>query len=297
MAQAGSEVAPERLRFDYTQPEKPSPEQLQRVEDEVNAQILLANPVQAVVRGLDEAKGMGFTALFGEKYGERVRTLQVGDYSRELCGGTHVQNSGNIGAFRITTEAAIAAGTRRIEAVTGTVALQMARDERLTLAGLSAVLKVPAAKVVERVGELTEELKKVRKDLEKALAPDLGKELDTLRAAVVEHQGVRTVVFERPGLETKDAQDLIRMAHKALDPMVAVVLAPKDGEVAVVTGVATALVGKIKAGDLLKAVTAVLGGGGGGKPEMAQGKGKDGSKLAEAVAAAIAALRAAGLRP
>jgi alanyl-tRNA synthetase len=297
VAQAGSEVAPERLRFDYTQPEKPSAEQLQRVEDEVNAQILLANPVQAVVRGLDEAKGMGFTALFGEKYGERVRTLQVGDYSRELCGGTHVQNSGNIGAFRITTEAAIAAGTRRIEAVTGTVALQMARDERLTLATLANSLKVSTAKVVERVGELTDELKKVRKDLEKALAPDLGKELATLRTQVVEHQGVRTVVFERPGLETKDAQDLIRMAHKALDPLAVVVLAPKDGEVAVVTVVATALVAKVKAGDLLKAVTAVLGGGGGGKPEMAQGKGKDGSKLAEATAAAIAALRAAGLRP
>jgi len=162
VSQAGSEVAPERLRFDYTHPEKPSPEQLQRIEEEVNAQILLASPVQAVVRDLAEARSAGFMALFGEKYGDRVRTLQVGEFSRELCGGTHVQNSGNIGAFRITTETAVSAGTRRMEAVTGTIALQMSRDERRLLSDLAQNLKVAPAKVGERVGELVEELKKVR---------------------------------------------------------------------------------------------------------------------------------------
>jgi alanyl-tRNA synthetase len=296
VSQAGSEVAPERLRFDYTQPEKPTLEQLQRVEDEVNAQILLCNPVQAVVRGLDEAKGMGFVALFGEKYGESVRTLQVGDFSKELCGGTHVQNSGNIGAFRITAETAVAAGTRRLEAVTGTAALQLAREERQALATLANQLKVPTGKVVDRVQELGEELKRVRKELDKALAPDLDQELARLRAAVVEHQGARTVVFERPGLQTKDAQELLKLLHKACDPVAAVLLSPIDGEVSVVAGVAAGLTARVKASDLVKAVTNVIGGGGGGRPEMAQGKGKDATRVGAAREAAVAALRAAGLR-
>ncbi len=296
VSQAGSEVSPERLRFDYTQPEKPTAEQLQRVEDEINAQILRANDALAVVRKLDDARAAGFMALFGEKYGETVRTLQVGEFSKELCGGTHVKNTGNIGSFRIVSDAAVAAGTRRIEAVTGTGALEMARQERLQVAALSAALKVPAAKVVERVGELGDELKKLRKDLEKALAPDLDVELTKLRAAAVAHQGTNTVVYERPGLQTKDAQELLKRAQKALDPFVGVVLSVVDGEVQVVIAVGPSLTSKLKAGDLVKTLATLLGGGGGGRPEAAQGKGRDVGKLADARAAAIEALQQAGLR-
>ncbi len=297
VSQAGSEVAPERLRFDYTQPEKPTPDQLQRVEDEVNAQILRAESVQAVVRGLDEAKGMGFTALFGEKYGDRVRTLQVGEFSKELCGGTHVHNSGNIGCFRITTETAVAAGTRRLEAVTGFVALQLAQQERAQLAALAAVLKVPQARLQERVQELGDELKRVKKDLDKALAPDLDQELVRLRAALRTHGGATTVVYQRPGLQTAHAQDLLRLAQKSVDgPFAAALLAVVEGEVVVVAVVSPQLLGKVKAGDLVKTATAVLGGGGGGKPDMAQGKGKDPAKVAAAAAAVEACLQQAGLR-
>ena len=296
VSQAGSEVGPDRLRFDYTQPEKPSAEQLQRVEELVNAQVLLATDVAAVVRGLDEARAAGFVALFGEKYGERVRTLQVGGFSKELCGGTHVRNSGNIGSFRITSETAVAAGTRRIEAVTGLVALELAQKERAQVAALAAALKVPGAKVVERVGELAEELKRTRRDLEKALAPDLDAELGKLRAAVTTKDGAHTVVYVRPGLQTKDAQDLLKRAQQACDPFAGVVLSVVDGEVQVVAAVAPSLVAKVKAGDLVKVVTGILGGGGGGRPELAQGKGKDAGRLAEAVTAAEAALRSAGLR-
>jgi alanyl-tRNA synthetase len=297
VGQAGSEVAPERLRFDYTQPEKPTPEQLQRVEDEVNAQILMATPVQAVVRGLDEAKGMGFVAMFGEKYGDRVRTLQVGEFSKELCGGTHVHNSGNIGAFRITTETAIAAGTRRLEAVTGFASLQLAQQERAQLLALANSLKVPQARLQERVQELADELKRTKKELEKAQAPDLDQELAKLRAVARVHAQATTVVYQRPGLQTAHAQDLLRLAQKAVDgPFAGVVLAPVDGEVVVVAVVSQDLVAKLKAGDLVKAATAVLGGGGGGKPDMAQGKGKDASKVAAAAAAVEGALRQAGLR-
>ena len=296
VSQAGSEVSPDRLRFDYTQPEKPSAEQLQRVEDEVNAQILLASEAKAVVRKLDDARAAGFVALFGEKYGEQVRTLQVGEFSKELCGGTHVRNTGNIGAFRIVTETAVAAGTRRLEAVTGLVANDLARQERAQLAQIANALKVPTGKVAERVGELTDELKKVRKDLEKATAPDLDVELQKLRAAVVQKDGVHTVIYERPGLQGKDAQELLKRAQKAFEPMVGLVFATIEGEVQITAAVSTPLLGRIKAGDMVKNLATLLGGGGGGRPEAAQGKGRDGSRLAEAKVAAEAMLTAQNLR-
>jgi alanyl-tRNA synthetase len=295
VSQAGSEVSPERLRFDYTQPEKPTAEQLQRVEALVNEQILLATDVHAVVQPLAAARQAGFVALFGEKYGDSVRTLQVGEFSKELCGGTHVRNSGNIGSFRITTETAVAAGTRRLEAVTGTVALELAQRERFALASLCTSLKVTTDKVVDRVQELGDELKRVRKELEKALAPDLAAELTKLRAAVLANAVGHAVVFERPGLETKDAQELLAMLRKAVDPVAAVLFCPSGTEVGVVAAVSPALHGKVKAGDLVKAATAVLGGGGGGKPEMAQGKGKDAAQLGAAVAAVKTLLAGAGL--
>ncbi|MEQ1631162.1 MAG: alanine--tRNA ligase, partial [Planctomycetota bacterium] len=297
VSQAGSEVAPERLRFDYTQPEKPTAQQLQQVEDEVNGQILLATPVEAAVRGLDEAKGLGFTALFGEKYGDRVRTLRVAEFSKELCGGTHVKNSGNIGMFRITSEAAVAAGTRRLEAVTGFAALKLCQQEREQLAALSFALKVPTAKIGERITELGEELKRSRKDLEKALAADLDVELQKLQAKVVTHGGANAVLYERPGLSTKDGQDLLRRVLQALSPIAAVVLAKHADEVLVIAAVSPALHGKLTAGDLVKQITQVLAGGGGGKPDLAQGKGKDVGKLQDAVAVATQALKSAGLLP
>ncbi len=295
VSQAGSEVAPERLRFDYTQPERPTAQQLQQVEDEVNAQILQASPVEAAVAGLDEAKGMGFTALFGEKYGDRVRTLRVAEFSKELCGGTHVKNSGNIGMFRITSEAAVAAGTRRMEAVTGLAALRLCQQEREQLASLSLALKVPVAKISDRIAEIGEELKRSKKDLEKALAADLDVELGKLRSLVVEHDGARTVVYQRPGLSTKDGQDLLRRALQTLSPIAAVVLAQHADEVGVIAAVSPALHGKLTAGDLVKQITLVLGGGGGGKPDLAQGKGKEVSKVQEAATVARSALRDAGL--
>ena len=295
VSQAGSEVAPDRLRFDYTQPEKPTAAQLQQVEDEVNAQILLASPVQAAVRGLDEAKGMGFTALFGEKYGDRVRTLQVADFSKELCGGTHVKNSGNIGMFRITSEAAVSAGTRRMEAVTGLVALRLCQQEREQLASLSFALKVPTQKLGDRITEIGEELKRTKKDLEKALAADLDVELAKLKALAQDHGGVRAVVYDRPGLSTKDGQDLLRRALQSMGPIAAVVIAKHADELGIIAAVSPQLHGKLTAGDLVKQIAAVVGGGGGGKPDLAQGKGKDPSKAGEAKATAEQALRAAGL--
>jgi alanyl-tRNA synthetase len=301
VSQAGSEVAPERLRFDYTQPEKPSADALQQVEELVNEQILAATDVAACVQKLDDARSNGFVALFGEKYGDEVRTLQVGEFSKELCGGTHVRNTGNIGLFRIVSEGAVAAGTRRIEAVTGRVALQLARAEREQLAAVATQLKVPGAEVPGRVQELAQELKKTRKELEKALAPDLDVEIARLEEQLVAHEvggsAVHTVVYDRPGLQTKDAQELLHRAQQKHGPLAGVVVSRGADSVLVVVAVAKDLTDKVQAGALVKELTGLMGGGGGGRPDGAQGKGKDVGKKDQAVAAAQAALQAAGLRP
>ena len=301
VSQAGSEVAPERLRFDYTQPERPGSDALAAVEELVNEQILAATDVMARVQKLDDARSNGFVALFGEKYGDEVRTLQVGEFSKELCGGTHVRNTGNIGLFRIVSEGAVAAGTRRIEAVTGRVALAMARAEREQLAAVSSQLKVPGAEVPGRVQELAQELKKVRKDLQKALAPDLDQELAKLEAQLVaqdvDGQAVQTVVYERPGLQTKDAQELLSRAQQKFGPLAGVVISPAPDAVMVVVSVDKGLTGRVQAGALVKELAGLMGGGGGGRPDGAQGKGKDPSKVGEAVEAAHSALQQAGLRP
>lgn len=296
VSQAGSEVAPDRLRFDYTQPEKPSADKLREVEELVNEQVLLATDVGARVQKLDEARQNGFVALFGEKYGSEVRTLQVGEFSKELCGGTHVSNTGNIGMFRLVSESAVAAGTRRIEAVTGRIALRMARAEREHLATVAGQLKVPGDQVPQRVLELTDELKKTRKQLEKALAPDLDAELVKVAEHVVAHDGAHTLVYERPGLQTKDAQELLRRAQQKFEPFAGVVISPGSDSVLVVVAVSKPLIGKVQAGALVKELTGMLGGGGGGRPDGAQGKGKDVSKAKAAAEAAVTALRAAGLR-
>lgn len=297
VSQAGSEVNAERLRFDYTQPEKPTVDKLREAEELVNEQILRATDVDSCVQKLDEARQNGFVALFGEKYGNEVRTLQVGEFSKELCGGTHVSNTGNIGVFRLVSETAVAAGTRRIEAVTGRVALRMARAERDQLAKVAGQLKVPGEQVPARVQELADDLKKVRKQLEKAMAPDLDVELAKLAEAVVSHDGVTTIVYERPDLQTKDAQELLHRAQQKFQPFAGVVVSKSADAALVVVSISKDLTAKLKAGDLVKQLAGLLGGGGGGRPDAAQGKGKDVHKIGEAVTAAGAALAAAGLRP
>ncbi|MCC6671661.1 MAG: alanine--tRNA ligase [Planctomycetes bacterium] len=294
VSQAGSEVAPDRLRFDYTHGEKPTPEQLQAIEEEVNREILKATPVTARVCAQEEARAAGFVALFGEKYGDQVRTLAVGNYSKELCGGTHVANSGQIGTLRIVSETAISAGTRRLEAVTGTVALQMAREERQLLAEVARTLKSPNAEVLRRVEQLQGEIRDLRKQLDKATAADLDQVFAQLERGLEVQGRVRTVVLERAGLKMTEIQEVLQRAARSLAPFAGVVIAPGSGEVLVGAALSPDLAKVLKAGDVAKTVAQVLGGGGGGRPEFAQGKGSDLGKVPEAVATARSLLRAAG---
>ncbi len=295
VGQAGSEVSPERLRFDYTHGERLSPAQITEIEDEVNREIMRATPVEAVIRDLEAARAAGFVAMFGEKYGAEVRTLAVGDYSLELCGGTHVANSGNIGAFRVVSEGAVSAGTRRIEGVTGQTAIDAARAERQALSLIAGNLKVQPLEVPERVQALVQEAKKLRKDLEKALATDLGQVYRELEAALVTSGSVKTAVFETKGLNMKELQDLMTRAKQALSPFAGAFFVSSEQGVLVGALVSPELTKTIRAGDLVKELCGVLGGGGGGRPEMAQGKGQDLSKLPEAKELALQKLAGVGI--
>ncbi len=297
VTQAGSLVAPDRLRFDYTHGEKLSAAQIEAVEQQVNAVIMQATPIEARVRPMAEARAAGFVALFGEKYGDEVRTLAVGDFSKELCGGTHVANSGNIGAFRITAETAISSGTRRIEAVTGGAALALANDERRQVAELARLLKVPAAEVAPRVTQLLEEAKRLKKQIDKALAPDLDALLAELRRAAFAVGPVQCAVYQRPGLSPKTAQDLLARARQALAPFAGVVLSSAGDHVVVVAAVSPEVAPSAPAAELVAAATKTMGGGGGGRAEAAQGRGTDPTRMAEAERAVRARLAEAGVAP
>ena len=295
VAQAGSEVAPERLRFDYTHGEKLTDAQIQEIEDIVNREVVKAAPVLARIQPQVEARNAGFVAMFGEKYGDEVRTLAVGEFSKELCGGTHVANSGNIGAFRIVSDAAISAGTRRIEAVTGTGAIALFREEQRLLADLARSLKSAPGELPKRVQALLDEGKRLRKELERATASDLNSVFAQLKAAAGPRGGANVAVWTTTGLKGDELVELLGRAKKDLAPFVGVVFVPGENEVAVGAAVAPEWTAKVKAGDLVKQVCSLLGGGGGGRPELAQGKGRDKSNLAAAEARARELLAAAGL--
>jgi alanyl-tRNA synthetase len=283
--QAGSSVGPDRLRFDYTHLEAASPDQLQQIEDLVLDQILRASPVGASVSSLEEAKQRGVTALFGEKYGDEVRIIEVPGFSAELCGGTHVGNVGCIGGFRILSERALAAGVRRIEAVAGQVATEIARSERALLQELEKELRAPGARLLERVQALKTQLKEAKQSKTFA-APDA----ESVRTSLV---GDATLGWAH--LADLDAEAL-RMLSDGLRPMAEL------PEIVILTGGDQAKVpfavlcqpnqGR-NAGKLAKAFGKHVRGGGGGRPDFAQGQGSQGGALPEAIEAFRTELSAA----
>lgn len=274
--QAGSAVGPDRLRFDYTHPEAPSPEQLRTIEDMVLREILRATPVGASLSSLDEAKERGVTALFGEKYGDEVRIIEVPGFSAELCGGTHVANVGNIGAFRLLSDRALAAGVRRMEAVAGEVAIELARDERALLSELEQELKAPTDRLVERVQSLKAQLKEA-KQAKVVAAPDAqtirqqlqGDEvLGWAHAAELDTEALRGL---SDGLRASgDLPQVVVLTGGSADKVPFVILCSRGGD--------------HHAGKLAKVLGKHIRGGGGGRPDFAQGQGSRGDALEEAMA-------------
>jgi alanyl-tRNA synthetase len=294
--QAGSAVQPDKLRFDFTHGHALTPEELQAVEADVNGWILENHSVRALTTTLDEAKARGAMALFGEKYGDVVRMVEVGDgsFSRELCGGTHVRSTAEIGLFRIVSETSSAANVRRIEALTGPGAVELMRSHDAALRAVAEELRVTPERVPHAVGELREKLRGLEKAARKEGGANGAVDLDALLASAGDVGGAAVLAAAVSVADPKSLPDLADRLKAKLGDAAIVLGAVADGRVHLVASVAPALVARgVKAGAVVKVAAEVTGGGGGGRDTMARAGGKDPDKLPEAIAAARAAIEAA----
>ena len=276
VTQKGSLVAEDRLRFDISQPKAITAEEMLQVEAEVNRRIRQNYGVDTNLMTPEEAINRGAMALFGEKYGDEVRVVNMGE-STELCGGTHVRQTGDIGFFKIISEAAIAAGIRRIEAVTGAEAVKFAQEQEKLLGDIAASLKVAPKEIIERVEQLQNERKKLEKELSEAKKKSVG----DLTAEVV--NGVNFIGKKIDGLGANEVREIVENLRKSANTVIAL-FGVADGKISIVTAVSDDLKDKFKAPDLVKIASIATGGkGGGGKPELAQAGGADASKIDEAI--------------
>jgi alanyl-tRNA synthetase len=303
IAQRGSLVAPDRLRFDFVHPKPITPEELARVEDIANDVVLENDEVTTRLMAVDDAREAGARALFGEKYGDEVRVVSMGQSARdhgqnalgwsvELCGGTHVKRTGDIGLISVTGESAVASGVRRIEALTGRHARKHANDTMALAKTAALELRTTLEDVPARIAALMDERKKLERDLSdarKKLAMGGGASSNGAAdgAGVREAGGVKLLARAVEGVETKDLKSLVDDGKKQIGSgVVAIVGVTEDGKAGVVVGVTSDLTSRFSAVDLVKIASVTLGGkGGGGRPDMAQAGGPDGAKASAALSA------------
>jgi alanyl-tRNA synthetase len=281
--QKGSLVGPERLRFDFSHFEPVSREQLLQIERLVNHQIRENHLVETRIMSLDDAKGSGAMALFGEKYAEQVRVLRMGDFSTELCGGTHVRALGDIGLVKIVAETGIASGVRRIEAVSGERALDAVEADEDQLLRIASLVKGTREDLNDKVVQLLERSKRLEKELSEIkakLASSAGRDL---AAQAVEVGGVKVLAAKLDGADAKSLRDTLDQLKGKLGSAVVLLAAETDGKVSLVAGITKDLTDRLKAGDLVKAAAARVGGKGGGRPDMAQAGGNDPAGLPDAL--------------
>ena len=294
--QKGSLVGPDRLRFDFTHGKPVEREELQRIEDIVNAKVLANAPVETRILGMEDARKLGAMAIFGDKYGDVVRVLTITPDSVELCGGTHARASGDIGFFKILSEGGIAAGVRRIEAATGLNALAHVRDMETTLHNASRAAKADVPDLPDKVSKLVareRELEKQIAELQRKLALGEGGGIDAMIATAVDVDGVKVLAARA---DVADGGALREMAEKLRDKLGdAVVVVGADGgaKALLVVMVSKAITSRVKAGDVIKPIAEIVGGKGGGRPDMAQAGGPDAAKLDEALAKVESVVRAA----
>ena len=293
--QKGSLVAPDRLRFDFSHYESVTPAQLHEIENIVNEQIRRNIPAETRMMSYDDALASGAIALFGEKYGDDVRVLRLGDgFSVELCGGTHVRSTGDIGVFKITSEGGVAAGVRRIEAVTGKGALDWIDTNQRDLEHVAALLKGSRDQAAAKV----EQLLKRTKELEKELAATKQKLLTGGASAdenIIEIDGIKVMASRLDGADAKTLRDAVDRFKDKLQSAVVVLGSVEDGKVRLAAGVTKNNIGRIKAGDVVKAVAEQVGGKGGGRPDFAQAGGTNPDGL-DAALASVPGLVSAQLR-
>jgi alanyl-tRNA synthetase len=281
--QKGSLVDEDKTRFDFSHNAPMTAEQIRRVEQLVNAEILKNEDTNARVMPIDDAQKLGAMMLFGEKYGDEVRVLDIGS-SRELCGGTHVRRTGDIGLFRITSEGGVAAGIRRIEAVAGTVALALVQKEADTLAHVASTLKAQPAEVEAKLAQALENARSLEKELARLKVKMATSQGQDLALSAVEVKGVKVLAAKLEGADVKTLRDTMDKLKDRLKSS-AIVLASAEGEkVSLIAGVTQDLIAKVKAGELVNFVASQVGGKGGGRADMAQAGGTDPKGLPEALA-------------
>ena len=285
VAQKGSLCDAERLRFDFSHFEAVTAEQLETVERMVNEQIRINLEVETGVMSYDEAVEAGAMALFGEKYGDKVRVLSMGDFSVELCGGTHAARTGDIGLFKITSEGGVAAGVRRIEAVTGEGALAQVEAAEGALDRIAAAVKGDRTNVEEKVRQMAERSRALEKELEALKGKLAASQGDELADSAVDVNGVKVLAARLDGMDVKGLRETLDKVKDKLGSAAVVLASVEEGKVRLVAGVTKAETALVKAGDLVNSVAVQVGGKGGGRPDMAQAGGSDPSKLDEALAA------------
>jgi alanyl-tRNA synthetase len=282
--QAGSAVGPDKLRFDFSHTKAVSPEELSRVEDIVNRKIIENHPVKAFTTTMDYARDMGVIALFDEKYGDFVRVIEVGDFSRELCGGTHVTSTAQIGAFKIVSESSVGANLRRIEAITSKGAIEYFRDREKTVVDLSSLLKTDPARLAVAVNDLLAEQRQLRVLAREASSGKLGELSQELAGSAEDRGGVR-ILATRAEVETADElMELGDILAEQLKPAAIILAAELEGKVVLMAKFADQAVEQgAKAGDLIRETAGLVGGKGGGRPGMARGGGPDVADIDAAV--------------
>jgi len=289
VSQKGSLVDSQRLRFDFSHFEAIKPEQLKALEDKVNAEIRNNSAVETEETDIETAKNKGAMALFGEKYGDQVRVLTMGGgFSVELCGGTHVKRTGDIGLFKIVSEGGVAAGVRRIEAVTGEQALAYLNKAEEQLKEVAGLVKGSRDNLLDKLGAMLERNRQLEKELEQLKAKAASATGNDLASAAVDVKGVKTLAARIDGLDGKALLALVDQLKNKLGSGVILLGGVQDEKIVLVAGVTQDLTGRLKAGELMKQAAAVVGGKGGGRPDMAQGGGSDVSRLDEALAIAEA---------
>jgi alanyl-tRNA synthetase len=281
--QKGSLVGPERLRFDFSHFEPVSREQLLTIERMVNREVRANHLVETRIMSLEDAKASGAMALFGEKYADQVRVLRMGEFSTELCGGTHVKAVGDIGLIKILSESGIAAGVRRIEGITGASALEWIEADEERLLRLAGLLKGGREDVDERVTQLIERARRLEKELDQLKAKAAGAAGQDLAAQAVDIQGIKTLAARLDGVDPKSLRVTLDQLKDKLGSAVVVLAAESDGKVSLVAGVTKDLTDRFKAGDLIREVAEKVGGKGGGRPDMAQAGGNDPAGLPAAL--------------
>jgi alanyl-tRNA synthetase len=289
--QKGSQVDPDKTRFDFVHHQPMTDEEIRRVEAIVNAEILANEATQTRVVPLDEARKLGAMMLFGEKYGEVVRVLDIGS-SRELCGGTHVARTGDIGLFKIVAESGVAAGVRRVEAITGDVALAYMQRQQAVLDDIAAALKSSASEAPGKIAQLLEGMRQLEKELARLKSKLAASQGDELVNQAVDIHGVKVLAATLEGADVAALRETMDKLKDKLKSAAIVLAAVQDGKVSLIAGVTQDLTSKLKAGELVNFVAQQVGGKGGGRPDMAQAGGTQPEALPQALAGVAEWVRA-----